>query len=486
MKAELESASPDAATVGGYVISIHQLDADLEASRDDLDGALREILTDEQETKLEAWKAANPGPRRGFGPPGPGWGGPRHGQGPAAPMATMPATATPAPERRPPESSIGSISPAAVVSTAAFFSGWPCGLDRMPASCRGPCVGGAGGSCSPASYLALLIASRAVEPPYEREPGPELEVSALPAVRGEAIEPETVRLAWRRWAPEAAPGGPIPIVLLHGSPGSHRDFDRLAPPLAARGWTLYAPDLPGFGASSRRVPDYSIARARPLRRGVARQLGIERAHVLGFSMGGGVALELYRPAPERVASVVLLSSIGVQEMELLGDYSLNHAAARRSSSPALWFLHRAVPHFGALTHFPLDLPYARNFYDTDQRPLRGTLASIEPPVLIVHGREDFLVPQEAAVEHHRLAAAERAGRCSRPATSSSSRGEPDVRPALADFWDRVERGEATTRATAPRRSRAAGAGAVRSADRCRGGWARLCSPSARCSRWRLW
>jgi Spy/CpxP family protein refolding chaperone len=77
MKAELESSSPDAATVGGYLISIHQLDADIEASRGDLDSALREILTDEQETKLDAWKAANPD-RRGFGPPGAGWGGHRH------------------------------------------------------------------------------------------------------------------------------------------------------------------------------------------------------------------------------------------------------------------------------------------------------------------------------------------------------------------------------------------------------------------------
>lgn len=79
MKAELESSSPDAATVGGYVISIHQLDADLDASRDDLDGALREILTDEQETKFDAWQAANRGPRRGFGGPGPGRHGPHHG-----------------------------------------------------------------------------------------------------------------------------------------------------------------------------------------------------------------------------------------------------------------------------------------------------------------------------------------------------------------------------------------------------------------------
>lgn len=78
MKAELESASPDAATVGGYVISIHQLEGDLEASRGDLESAIKEILTDEQETKLEAFKAAHPDPRRGFGGPGAGWGGPHH------------------------------------------------------------------------------------------------------------------------------------------------------------------------------------------------------------------------------------------------------------------------------------------------------------------------------------------------------------------------------------------------------------------------
>jgi Spy/CpxP family protein refolding chaperone len=78
LRTELDSDSPDAATVGGYVISIHQLEADLESSRADLDGALREILTEEQKTKLDAWKAANPDSRRGFGPGG-GWGGPRHG-----------------------------------------------------------------------------------------------------------------------------------------------------------------------------------------------------------------------------------------------------------------------------------------------------------------------------------------------------------------------------------------------------------------------
>ena len=300
------------------------------------------------------------------------------------------------------------------------------------------------------AYVALLVASRIAEPPYDREPGPDLEVTELDAVDGDRLEPpRPVRFAWRAHTPERAAtdgAGHLPVVLLHGSPGSHDDFDRLAPPLAARGFTLYAFDLPGFGASSRRVPDYSTrAHARYVLDWLDRR-GIERAHLLGFSMGGGVALELYRMAPERVASVTLLSSIGVQEMELLGDYSLNHLLHGLQLG-GLWILHRAVPHFGALTHFPLDVPYARNFYDTDQRPLRAVLSEIEPPVLILHGREDFLVPQQAAVEHHRLVPQ------SELVMLETShffvfRGEPDTTPTLASFWTRVESGEATTRATA--------------------------------------
>lgn len=54
-------------------------------------------------------------------------------------------------------------------------------------------------------------------------------------------------------------------------------------------------------------------------------LGIERAHLLGFSMGGGVVLNVADIAPQRVGSITMLSAIGVQEAELLGDYHLNHA-----------------------------------------------------------------------------------------------------------------------------------------------------------------
>ncbi|MGH8595243.1 MAG: alpha/beta fold hydrolase, partial [Gammaproteobacteria bacterium] len=112
-------------------------------------------------------------------------------------------------------------------------------------------------------------------------------------------------------------------MLLHGSPGDAGNFNRLAELLPDH--RLIIPDLPGFGRSTRDIPDYSIRAHAKYVIELLDQLRVERAHVLGFSMGGGVALHLAESAPERIASITMLAAIGVQEMELLGDYHLNHA-----------------------------------------------------------------------------------------------------------------------------------------------------------------
>ncbi|MCB0294897.1 MAG: VTT domain-containing protein, partial [Calditrichaeota bacterium] len=97
----------------------------------------------------------------------------------------------------------------------------------------------------------------------------------------------------------------------------------------------------------------------------------------------------------------LLSAIGVQEFELLGDYHLNHAV-HGAQLFLIWLLQEGTPHFGRLDHFPLNLPYARSFYDSDQRPLREYLQAYQGPMLIQHGPEDGLVPFAAAREHQRI------------------------------------------------------------------------------------
>ncbi|NNF27071.1 MAG: alpha/beta fold hydrolase, partial [Gemmatimonadetes bacterium] len=244
---------------------------------------------------------------------------------------------------------------------------------------------------------------------------------------------------------------PPPVLLLHGSPGAGAAFRGVGPALG-RNRRAIAPDLPGFGASTRRLDDYSIASHAGQMLALLDSLGVGSTHLVGFSMGGGVALEMYRRDPDRIESVTLLSAIGVQEFELLGDYHLNHAIHGLQLF-GLWALTELVPHFGLLDGGFLGHSYARNFYDTDQRPLRGILESFEPPMLILHGDEDPLVPAGAAREHARIVP--QAELAMIPGDHFMTFMEPDrIHLPIGRFLDQVDEGGGVTRSRAPPARRA--------------------------------
>ncbi len=329
-----------------------------------------------------------------------------------------------------------------------------------------------------AVYGVLLLASTLARIAAEEKPLPQGRETTW--IHAPASGDRPVRLAWREWGGPAAmdprggealeqrPGdresltGPatkdarggeaLPLVLLHGSPGSADDFRRLAPRLA-QGRRVIAPDLPGFGASERRVDDYSIRAHAEAALALLDELGIQRFHALGFSMGGGPALHLAEDFPDRVASIVLVASIGVQELELLGNYTANHAVHGLQLG-LFRGLRNLVPHFGAFDQ-PIARSYARNFHDTDQRPLRGILESLEMPVFIIHGEQDPLVPAAAALEHHRIVP--HSALWMRPDSHFFLfRGGGDLASRIDEFLGRVEAGEAPTRADAePERLRRA-------------------------------
>ena len=262
-----------------------------------------------------------------------------------------------------------------------------------------------------------------------------------------------VRLAYRAFGADDA-AAPT-LVLLHGSPMAGSSMLPLARAVAAKrpGVRVLVPDLPGFGLSRQDLSDYSFDRHADDTLAWLDQLGIDSVDVVGYSMGGGVALQMYLRAPERLRSLTLLASIGVQELELLGDYHANHAVHGLQLA-AISAVDWLVPHFGWLDDALINRAYARNFYDSDQRPLRGILRALQPPVLILHGEDDPLVPYAAAVEHARLVPQ------ARLETFAAGHELPFSQPeamaaALVRFLDAVAAGEAPRRGNADPARRAA-------------------------------
>ncbi len=109
----------------------------------------------------------------------------------------------------------------------------------------------------------------------------------------------TARIAW--WSDGES--ADQPLVLVHAGVADHRMWDAIVAPLAVHR-RIVRYDMRGFG-ETRSAPG-SFAAARDLAR-LLDALGIARAHVVGASFGGLVALELAATAPARVASLVLLA-----------------------------------------------------------------------------------------------------------------------------------------------------------------------------------
>lgn len=252
-------------------------------------------------------------------------------------------------------------------------------------------------------YLVLLLISQSVRL-FQDDPWPAtqgLKSLNLPLVKTGQDEngPETV-LRYFDTAPDALPEQPV-ILLIHGSPMAGSSvFPNFIEQLKGQRRVL-APDLPGFGFSTRRIDDYSFSAHAAHLLNFLEQLEVRRVHLVAYSMGGGAAIEMATTKPDRIVSLTLISSIGVQELELLGDYHLNHALHGLQLG-ALWALQELTPHMGLLDRWPLNTQYARNFFDSDQRPLRALLRRVQQPMLIIHGLDDPFVPLAAAQEHHRL------------------------------------------------------------------------------------
>ena len=115
------------------------------------------------------------------------------------------------------------------------------------------------------------------------------------------------KISYAGAAPEGQDGDVI--LLVHGYGGDRNSWLFLQEPLAAR-YRVYALDLPGHGASAKDVGDGTLGVLADAVTGVLDALGAGRAHLVGHSLGGAVALAVAARDPGRIASLTLIAPSG--------------------------------------------------------------------------------------------------------------------------------------------------------------------------------
>lgn len=119
-----------------------------------------------------------------------------------------------------------------------------------------------------------------------------------------------VRIHYQEAGDEKAP----PMILIHGFISSNLIWSEVFLPLAAAGFRVIAPDLPGYGYSDKPdSPDYTIESQARAVIGLMDRLEIERAVIVGASYGGAVAAMIALDYPERVERLVLVGTVSNDE-----------------------------------------------------------------------------------------------------------------------------------------------------------------------------
>lgn len=183
------------------------------------------------------------------------------------------------------------------------------------------------------------------------------------------------------------------VILIHGFGGDLNTwlFNQEA---LARGRVVYALDLPGHGGSSKDVGDGTLAMLAVSVVGFMDALGIERAHLVGHSLGGATAIATAAAHAERVASLVLIASAGLGP-EINRKYIEGFIAAgsRRQMTPVLAMLF-ADP--GLVTRQLVEDTLRSKRLDGVDRALRTLADQVFPDgrqaVLLVPALEDLAVP----------------------------------------------------------------------------------------------
>lgn len=175
----------------------------------------------------------------------------------------------------------------------------------------------------------------------------------------------------------AQQGEGFPLVLLHGNGESHEYFAHQIDHFAQK-FHVLALDTRGHGKSPRGAGDFSIDRFADDLHEFLLMRGIERAHILGFSDGGNIALAFALRWPEMVERLVLnganLSPTGVKptvQLPIVVGYRIARCFAAKSEGAR-----KNAELLGLMVNEPHIDP--------------ARLAALSMPVLVIAGTRDMI------------------------------------------------------------------------------------------------
>ncbi|ACV80400.1 alpha/beta fold hydrolase [Nakamurella multipartita] len=239
--------------------------------------------------------------------------------------------------------------------------------------------------------------------------------TANPAI-GQSIEANGIRTNYLQ-----SGSGEQTVVLVHGSgPGvtAYANW-RLVLPVLGEDFTCYAPDMVGFGYSDRPADvEYSVQTWADQTVGFMDAMGIEKAHLIGNSFGGAIALRIATQHPDRVEKLVLMGSMGVPFEITEGlDTVWGYEGTIESMRKVLDFFaysrdlvneelaqvrHKASMEPGFHESFSSMFPAPRQRWVEAMTTPDDEIRKLTNRTLIVHGREDKVIPLETSLKLEQL------------------------------------------------------------------------------------
>jgi len=193
-----------------------------------------------------------------------------------------------------------------------------------------------------------------------------------------------------------------PLVVIHGGGDGARVWLDSVTELCKH-YTVYVPDLPGFGGSQPMDGNHGISEFVQFLESYTRSLGLKCFHLVGHSVGGGIALHYALKFPHKIGKLVLVSSMFLGKEMALWVRFLSHSVFRRSIGAAAVAMFKAVKWLVGLVcgqfQFVNPLPQAKaNLGETvatlkeQTASLMSQLSRLMMPTLLVWGANDNIVP----------------------------------------------------------------------------------------------